>query len=1190
VINSHRQTTSQKHHLRLSVTVCGLLLLLMLAATLLWPNPSGAARTGPAPGVTESADQKRRRPAFVPGEALVRFKKNRAFEGSTIARVPGDESQPNALRAATVPVTIDRFAGAEIVDGLRVAHMAPADTLTAVAALNAREDVLYAEPNYLLHIDATPNDPSFGQLYGLNLIGAQQAWDTTTGNRNIVVAVIDEGVDRTHTDLQANIWTNPSPGSISGISGDVNGYDFRDNTGTIVPETHATHVAGTIGAVGNNNTGVVGVNWQVSLMSLRFISAATNNGTDADAIKAYNYVKQMRDLWASSGHTKGADIRVVNASYGGGGYSQAAAEAINALGQAGVLFVAAAGNETSDADAHPHYPSGYSLTNVISVASTTSTDNLSSFSNFGAHTVLMGAPGSSILSTTPGDGYGTLSGTSMATPHVAGAAALLAAANSNLTVNQLRALLAFNGDSITELQGKSLTGRRLNVFKSLQALNENDLTPPGTVAGFQIASQNGRSLKLTWSASGDDGTAGQASLYEISFVDQTTNAVVPLTSVAPASSGAPQTIKVNIPYRHVAGTIRLREFDNVGNEGSPATIAVNVHPNFADPYTTALAAHDSLANGGTALGLSFDDRYQENYPLPFSFSFYGQLYTSVTISTNGSLYFSAPPKRSNNEADDVPSSIADLGNSKMIAGMWDDLDLRQCFRANADVYVIQPAPGRIIFRWQGVPFTNAACPMTPFTDPNSFINFEIELNANGAIKTRYGDGNVNLKPIVGIANGESDPYVIDQLTSELSPKTLTNAQNAVFTPRASVQITSATFTVNEGAGHADITLSRSGDLSSTASVALTTTDTAGTQTCATTNGKASSRCDYTTTLGTVQFADGEAGRTITIPIVDDAYDEPDETFTVSIDNGSGTSLGAQTSATVTIVDNDSANGTSPLTATSFFVRQHYLDFLNREPDSAGLAFWIDNIDKCTDSARRPPGLTQAQCIEVQRINTSASFFISIEFQETGYLVERLYKSAFGEAVGNSTIGGSHSIFVPVVRLTAFLADAQRLGQGVVVNQGNWQQQLEDNKQAFIEDFVQRPTFVAALPASLTPAQFVDKLNDNAKDAGFNKPLSQAERDQLINDLTTGTKTRAQVLRAVAEDIDLRNSEFNRAFVLMEYFGYLRRNPNDAPEINLDYSGYEFWLNKLNQFHGNFVDAEMVKAFLTSIEYGERFSP
>ncbi|MFN2578713.1 MAG: S8 family serine peptidase [Pyrinomonadaceae bacterium] len=1157
----------------LKPTIFSCLVLVILAAAVLVPPRSRAARS-----LSPATDQgKRPRPDFVPGEALVRFKENSAFEGQTILNAIQADSSPSALQtkdAEPIPVQVDRFEGSDLVEGLRIARVAASDTLKAVAALNQREDVLYAEPNYILRLDVTPNDPSFTQLYGLNLIGAPQAWDVTTGNRNVVVGVIDEGIDRTHADLQANIWTNPSPGSIAGIMGDVNGYDFRDNTGTITPELHATHVAGTIGAAGNNSIGVVGVDWNVSLMSLRFISAATNSGTDADAIKAYNYVKQMRDLWATSGHTKGADVRVINASYGGGGYSQASADAINALGESGVLFVAAAGNETTNSDIHPHYPSGYSLPNVISVAATTSSDTLAGFSNFGAHSVLIGAPGSGILSTLtpsqtcPAPCYGTLSGTSMAAPHVAGAAALLCAANPTLAASRLRALLAFNGDPIAALQGKSLTGRRLNVFKSLQAMNENDVTPPGTVGAFQLNSQNGRQVNLSWNASGDDGPSGKASLYDASFVDQSTNKIVPLTIVAPAPSGAAQNISVNLPYRHTAGTIQLREFDNVGNEGTPASIAVSVPANFADPYTTALNAPATLSTGGAPLGLTFDDRYLENYSLPFSFSFFGQLYNSVTVSTNGNLYFSAAPKRANGDADDVPSSISDLANSKMIAGMWDDLDLSTSRRADADVYVVQPGPGRIIFRWQGVEFGDGTS--------GDQVNFEVELRSDGSVITRYGSGNTNLLPVVGISAGEADPYVIDQLTSELSPRTLTNAQSATFLPRATVQLTSANYSVNEAAGHADITLSRSGDLTSVSTVSFATSDTAGAQNCATFNGKASSRCDYTTTFGVAQFGVGQNSTTITIPIDDDRYAEGDETFTLTISNGLGTSIGPQTTATITIIDNDNANGTNPLGVTDFFVRQQYLDFLNREPDASGLQFWSNNINGCSPQ----PG-----CIDVQRISTSASFFLSIEFQDTGYLVYRFYKAAYGDAPSTSNLGGtSHPISAPIVRFSEFVPDTQKIGQGVIVLQGNWQQQLEDNKNLFAEAFVQRSRFTNAFPDTQTALQYVNTLNANA-----GNPLSTSERDQLVADLNSGARDRAQVLRAVAENGNLAIAEKNRAFVLMQYFGYLRRNPNDPPEPTSDYTGYEFWLNKLTQFNGNFVDAEMVKAFITASEYNQRFS-
>jgi hypothetical protein len=264
--------------------------------------------------------------------------------------------------------------------------------------------------------------------------------------------------------------------------------------------------------------------------------------------------------------------------------------------------------------------------------------------------------------------------------------------------------------------------------------------------------------------------------------------------------------------------------------------------------------------------------------------------------------------------------------------------------------------------------------------------------------------------------------------------------------------------------------------------------------------------------------------------------------------------------------------TIPIADAGLFVTQHYRDFLNRDPDASGLAFWTNEITLCgTD-----PG-----CIEAKRINVSAAFFLSIEFQQTGYLVYRIYKASYGDATDTSTFGGTHQLPVPVIRLNEFLPDTQQIGNGVIVNQSGWETVLENNKQAFTAEFVQRSRFTTAFPQSMTAAQFVDTLNANA-----GSPLSQSERDQLVSDLSSGAKTRGQVLRAVAEDQDLNNAEFNRAFVLMQYFGYLRRNPNDPQDT--DYTGYDFWLTKLNQFNGNFVNAEMVKAFLVSTEYRQRF--
>jgi hypothetical protein len=248
--------------------------------------------------------------------------------------------------------------------------------------------------------------------------------------------------------------------------------------------------------------------------------------------------------------------------------------------------------------------------------------------------------------------------------------------------------------------------------------------------------------------------------------------------------------------------------------------------------------------------------------------------------------------------------------------------------------------------------------------------------------------------------------------------------------------------------------------------------------------------------------------------------------------------------------------------TQFFVRQHYRDFLNREADPDGLTFWTNQITSC--------GGDQG-CIEVKRINDSGSFFLSIEFQETGYLAYRTYLAAFGN-LPNSPVPVTFNEFIP---------DTQAIARDVMVRQPGWEQVLENNKRAFFLAFVQRPRFTSAFTPAMSAREFVDKLNANA-----GNPMPEPERDQLISDLSGGRRSRAEVLRAIAENPKVAQAEFNRAFVLMQYFGYLRRNPNDAPDGN--FVGYDFWLDKLNSFNGDFNRAEMVKAFLSSAEYRRRF--
>jgi len=384
-----------------------------------------------------------------------------------------------------------------------------------------------------------------------------------------------------------------------------------------------------------------------------------------------------------------------------------------------------------------------------------------------------------------------------------------------------------------------------------------------------------------------------------------------------------------------------------------------------------------------------------------------------------------------------------------------------------------------------------------------------------------------------------------------------------------VQFNTSTASATETANattEIDLPLTRTGDTTLAATVNYATSD-----------ATASDRSDYLASRGTLHFGAGETTKTIPVFIVNDSIGESAETFNITLSNPVGCTLGAQTAMVITINSDEAVNGPNPVKDasfdTDFFVRQHYIDFFNRAADPGGLAFWKNQIDECT---------TQ-ECREIRRINVSAAFFLSIEFQQTGYLVERLYKVAYGDAVGTSTLGGTHQLSVPIVRLNEFLADTQQIGLGVVIGQPGADQQLEANKQALIAEFVLRSRFTTAFPLSVTSTQFVDTLNTNA-----GAVLSQSERDQLVNDLTSGMKTRAQVLRAVAEDPDLFGAETNRAFVLAQFFGYLRRNPNDTPDP--DYTGYDFWLGKLNQFNGNFVNAEMVKAFIVSGEYQARFGP
>ncbi|HEX8559223.1 MAG TPA: Calx-beta domain-containing protein [Pyrinomonadaceae bacterium] len=372
-------------------------------------------------------------------------------------------------------------------------------------------------------------------------------------------------------------------------------------------------------------------------------------------------------------------------------------------------------------------------------------------------------------------------------------------------------------------------------------------------------------------------------------------------------------------------------------------------------------------------------------------------------------------------------------------------------------------------------------------------------------------------------------------------------------PTSFFEFASAEFEVFEDGERAQVTVTREGDVSAPASVDY-----------ATTGGTASERSDYTTAAGRLRFAPGERQKRFDVLLTNDVTQEPTETIGLLLSKPAGAANGARDRATVVLYDNDNGSETTnPSDGSQFFVRQHYFDFLGRDADESGLFFWWGGIDSCG---------ADTGCREVKRIDTSAAFFLSIEFQTTGFLVHRLYRAALPAS-------GARPRSLP--RYAEFARDTQEVGRGVVVGDDDWRRRLEANIALYLEDFTSRAEFALAYPATLTASEYVYRL-----DAEAGSVLTQAERDALIAGLQTQAETRATVLLKVAEHPEFQRREFNRAFVLMQYFGYLRRAPNDAPDA--DFSGYDFWLSKLNSFGGDYRRAEMVKAFLSSDEYRARF--
>jgi hypothetical protein len=427
-------------------------------------------------------------------------------------------------------------------------------------------------------------------------------------------------------------------------------------------------------------------------------------------------------------------------------------------------------------------------------------------------------------------------------------------------------------------------------------------------------------------------------------------------------------------------------------------------------------------------------------------------------------------------------------------------------------------------------------------------------------------------PITNDLNNEPDETINLTLSNAGGSGDIGLIANAVLTITDEdpvggyVKFSAPTYSVAE-AGVATITVQRVGTLTQAVTVDFATgddSDPPAQLSCQPTPGNtlASSRCDFNSAFGRLSWAAGDgADKTFKVLTTQDSYVEGPETLTLSLLNlSSNASFSTPSTATLTITDDVVEPATNPIDDSDNFVEQLYRDFLNRPSDPAGKAFWVNNINHCNDPAQRPPGQTAAQCIQIARVVTAGAFFLSIEFQATGGTAYLTNKVSYGA----------------VPTFARFERDAQQVGQNYVFGQPGAEAILEANKVAYYNEYVTRTEFVNTY-AGVSNQQYVDTLISNT-----GVSFTPAERNQLINGLNNATETRATVLRKISEKSEFRAAEFNRMFVLMEYFGFMRRNPDAA--------GINFWLNKLNTFNGDYFAAEMVKAFIESGEYRQRFGP
>ena len=542
---------------------------------------------------------------YVPGQVLIRF--NKTVTREQISDFYAEYGLSEKENLDSDPSDADQ--------GLRLAGVAVDVNDQLIETLERDDRVAFAEPNYFLQLSETPpSDPLFERLWGMHNTGqtggtadadidALEAWEIGTGSRDVIIAVIDTGIDVDHEDLKPNLWTNPQecPRGIGkcesdGVDDDGNGYvdDFHGinaitNSGALLDDFgHGTHVAGTAAAAGDNGKGVVGVSWKARIIGCKFISAF-GSGTTSNAVKCFNYIYDLR-------HKQKQNILITNNSWGGGGVSRSLREAMGRVDSP--LHVCAAGNANSSRKA---YPAAYDLDNIIAVAATDHDDQYAGFSNWGEDWVDLAAPGVSIGSTVPtgrcpmctSSGYGSSSGTSMAAPHVAGAAALVWAEFEGLNNAQVKQRILSGVDPLKDLSKKTLTNGRLNVFNAM----EKDSTPPAAVADLSPSGVLLTKIMLAWTATGDDGFTGRSMSYDVRYdtapISNATwdSAQRVATAPTPGESGSRETLEVPGLAPDTTYYFALRAADNVGNVSDLSNIVI------ARTSAGTIVFEDDLENG-----------------------------------------------------------------------------------------------------------------------------------------------------------------------------------------------------------------------------------------------------------------------------------------------------------------------------------------------------------------------------------------------------------------------------------------------------------------------------------------------------------------------------------------------------------------------------------------------------------------